>query len=163
MSAVLSVDGLFRYELRRSCGLGEGKVTWVMFNPSTADAEVNDPTIRRCIDFSQRWGFAEMIVVNLLPIRSPDPKEAWAWHRSYTDFGYPAPEFFTNAEYIDRAADESEKVIAAWGSLAGDLGWSTRDNHAIAFWCLGINSDGQPKHPLYVAKAQPLIPLEVSR
>jgi hypothetical protein len=134
MSAVLSVDGLFRYELRRSCGLGEGKVTWVMFNPSTA----------------------EMIVVNLLPIRSPDPKEAWAWHRRYIDFGYPAPEFFTNADYIDRAADESEKVVAAWGSLAKDLGWATRDNHAIDFWCLGVNSDGQPKHPLYVAKDTPL-------
>lgn len=160
MSAVLSPDGLYRYELRRSCGLLGGKVTWIMFNPSTADSEVNDPTIRRCLDFSQRWGFSEMIVVNLLPIRSPNPKAAWEWYRRITDVGQPymGSGYYENQEYIARAARESERVIAAWGSLAGDLGWSLRDNREWFgdLYCLGINADGQPKHPLYVPRLKEL-------
>jgi hypothetical protein len=54
VSAVFSEDRTLRYELRRSCGLGGGTVMWVMFNPSMADEEVNDPTIRRVIDFEER-------------------------------------------------------------------------------------------------------------
>jgi hypothetical protein len=36
-----------------------------MLNPSTADAEVEDPTIRRCIGYSHAWGFAGIVVINL--------------------------------------------------------------------------------------------------
>lgn len=166
MSAVFSEDRKLRYELRRSCGLGVGTVMWVMFNPSTADEEANDPTIRRVIDFSHRWGFAEVSVVNLLPIRSPDPSEAWAWYRSVTAAGQPplGCGYFENWNHIEKIALEMDpsvdKIVAAWGSLAGDLGWSFRDNSLIEeLWCLGLNSDGQPKHPLYVAKTTELVPL----
>lgn len=162
MSAVFSPDRTLRYELRRSCGLGEGTVMWIMFNPSTADEEANDPTIRRVIDFSQRWGFAELVVVNLLPIRSSNPKDAWAWYRSITDVGQPhmGSGFYENWRHIEKIWSDVEDVtiVAAWGSLAGHLGDDFREN----WWgnedllCLGVNADGQPKHPLYVAKATPL-------
>lgn len=166
MSAVFSDDRTLRYELRRSCGLGEGTVMWIMFNPSTADEEANDPTIRRVIDFSQRWGFADLVVVNLLPIRSPNPKDAWAWYRGLREIGQPpmGSGFFENWNHIEKIAAEmspvSDAVVAAWGSLAGHLGWTFRDNCLIEdMSCLGINADGQPKHPLYVAKTTELVPL----
>ena len=50
-----------------------------MLNPSTADETTDDPTIRRVIDFSRRWGFSRLIVVKLVPLRSTDPKAALAW------------------------------------------------------------------------------------
>lgn len=154
MSAVFSADRLLRFELRRKTGLGSGRVTFVMFNPSTADEESNDPTIRRCIGFANRWGFGELVVVNLLPIRSPDPAEAWRWYRSL--IGAPPSELATNAYYIRRSAEQSDVTVAAWGSIAKSIGWDARDKFSIDFQCLGVNSDGQPKHPLYVAKSTEL-------
>jgi hypothetical protein len=45
MSAVLSVDGLYRYRLSRAWGRGPS-LAFIMLNPSTADAGIDDPTIR---------------------------------------------------------------------------------------------------------------------
>ena len=40
-------------------------VSFIMLNPSRADAEVNDPTITRCINFALSWGYGRLEVVNL--------------------------------------------------------------------------------------------------
>lgn len=55
-AAVLSPCGLYRYRLERSWGAGP-RICWVMLNPSTADADTDDPTIRRCVRFSRDAGF----------------------------------------------------------------------------------------------------------
>lgn len=49
----------YRYTLRRVWrSVDEPRVvTWVLLNPSTADEFASDPTIRRCMGFSQEWGF----------------------------------------------------------------------------------------------------------
>ena len=49
-----------------------------MLNSSTADETTDDPTIRRVVDFSRRWGFSQLIVVKLAPLRSTDPKKGRA-------------------------------------------------------------------------------------
>lgn len=154
MSAVLSRDGLYRFELRRRCGLLGGKVCWIMFNPSTADSETNDPTIRRCMDFSQRWGYAEMIVVNLLPLRSSNPKEAMRFFDGPPWNG----EWFANLDYLQRATVEADRTIAAWGSFGSwrDIGDSTRDNAQVCLYTLGLTKTGQPRHPLYVPRSRTL-------
>ena len=46
-----------------------------MLNPSTADAEVDDATTRRCIDLSSGWGFGAVVIVNLFGYISTDPKK----------------------------------------------------------------------------------------
>jgi len=51
---------------------------WVMFiglNPSTADEKTNDPTVRRCIGFAQRWGYSGMFMCNAYTLVSTDPKK----------------------------------------------------------------------------------------
>lgn len=56
--------------------LGEPKsCVFAMLNPSTADAEMDDPTIRRCVAFAKAWGYDRMEVVNLFAWRATDPKE----------------------------------------------------------------------------------------
>ena len=76
-SAVLSECGLYRYRLDRRWADGP-TCGFIMLNPSTADAEVDDPTIRRCIGFAKREACGALIVVNIYPLRATKPADLWA-------------------------------------------------------------------------------------
>ena len=86
-----------------------------MLNPSTADAERDDPTIRRCIGFSRAWGFGGAEMVNLFALRSTDPGRL----REAADPVGPG-----NVAHIADAARGATQVIAAWGAfpLAAEQG-----------------------------------------
>lgn len=141
-SAVLSDDGLYRYELTRTWSSAPS-VSFVMLNPSTADASLDDPTIRRCIGFARSWGHGGIRVVNLYALRSTDPKALW---------GAPDPVGPDNDEYLRRAAVSGGPLIAAWG------GHARADRVAAvlalpgleALQALGVTKAGQPRHPLYL-------------
>ena len=144
-SAVFSEDETYRYLLTRTWG-PRPYVTWVMLNPSTADHEVNDPTIVRCMNFSRRWGLGGLTVVNLYGLRSTDPA-ALASH--------PDPVGPENDRVIAGNCEPPQMVIAAWGS-----GFRQQDRPAKVaaifaaagrkLLCLGVTKDGHPRHPLYV-------------
>ena len=73
--ATWSEDRKYRYSLiRRSGFVGDSMVLFIMLNPSTADEDNNDPTIRRCVGFANRWGYDWLYICNLSPLRSTDPK-----------------------------------------------------------------------------------------
>lgn len=145
-TAVLSDCGRYRYELRRRWGDGP-ELEWVMLNPSKADASRNDPTIRRCIRFSQAWGFAAIVVHNLFAWRATDPREL-----ARTD----DPVGPQNREFLSAGA---EVTVAAWGAHPAAAGWWTgRPNTRPRLLCLGVNDNGSPKHPLYVAAGAELAP-----
>lgn len=59
----------YRYSLYREWGTG-GLCTFVLLNPSTADAVNDDPTNRRCINFAKQWGFGAVCHVNLFAYRT---------------------------------------------------------------------------------------------
>lgn len=73
--AVLSDCGRYRYRLWRLWNADAPVMVWVMLNPSTADADTDDPTIRKCIGFAKAHGYGGIIVVNLFAWRATDPKE----------------------------------------------------------------------------------------
>jgi len=56
MTATISPCGKYRYFLSREIGQELGVATFIMLNPSTADATKNDPTIRKCMGFARKWG-----------------------------------------------------------------------------------------------------------
>lgn len=150
MSAVLSPCGTYRYHLRREWLTGEGTACWIMLNPSTADAELDDPTIRRVVGFSQRWGFAAAEVVNLYAYRATDPKAMRAAERSGVDVVGP-----DNDDWIVEAAYDARLVIAGWG--AHEPAGSARSMAVVELladragqraWSLGVSRSGQPRHPL---------------
>lgn len=124
----------------------------MMLNPSTADASIDDPTIRRCRGFAKLWGCNGLTVVNLYALRSTDPKQLWA---SMDSIGH------YNDNWLRRLVKEHTDVVCAWGAKAapdrvGDFCRmvSLLD---VRLWCLGTNKDGSPKHPLYVKADTPLI------
>ena len=147
----------YRYTLRREIpGLGfEGTVLFVMLNPSTADDNVDDPTIRRCVGFATRWGFARLEVGNLYAQRATDPAGLFA---SDDPVG---PE---NALYLDAMAGRATEVIVAWGATphpfpkrAKDILWRL-EFLAGSVRCLGQTKHLHPRHPLYVRRDARRVP-----
>lgn len=147
MSAVISECGRYRYALWRDVGAlgGNGTALFVMHNPSTADAELDDPTIRRCVGFARDWGYARLAVGNLYAWRATDPQELLLAPRDPV-----GPE---NDEWLRRLVRGAELVVAAWGARVPD-------DYPIAdvmrlhdqWRCLGMTAGGLPRHPLYVKK-----------
>lgn len=142
-TAVLSPCGSYRYELTRTWAKGS-RVGWIMLNPSTADAEVDDPTIRRCIGFARTWGYGGIVVRNLYALRATNPRDLWR---------HDDPVGPDNDAYLRDAAPDAI-TVCAWGTNAtwhrtqqvvGSLivaGASLRH--------LGCTKSGQPRHPLYL-------------
>ncbi len=144
-------QGQLRFTLeRRLSYLETARILWVMLNPSTATVTHNDRTIRRCIGFSKRWGYGQMTVVNLSPLRATKPKHL----RPISD-----TDFVFNLVRIGAAIQNAHGVILAYGGNVGQiprgdlavqyLRWRQSD---VQYLCLGRNADNPPKHPLYVRK-----------
>ncbi len=157
-AAVLSPCGAFRYLLTRRLGAGTKLATFVMLNPSTADADRDDATIPKCVGFARRWGCAGLQVVNLFAFRATDPADM----RKADDPVGPE-----NAAWIGRAIREagSGPVVCAWGYHGAYRGQDLVILRLLKTWrvapvALQVTKHGQPKHPLYVPYgAQPIIHL----
>ena len=73
--AIFDINGRYRYSLWRAWSSYHPRIAFVLLNPSTADEQRNDPTIRRCIGFARAWNFGSMEVVNLFAYRTTDCRE----------------------------------------------------------------------------------------
>lgn len=105
--AVISDCKKYRYMLRRTWDYGQPRCLYVMLNPSTADAEVDDATIRSCIRLAKGMGYGSFEVVNLYGLRSRDPGEL---EKAADPIG---PD---NATISDAAIQRCDIVICAWGA-----------------------------------------------
>jgi hypothetical protein len=147
--AVLSDCGRYRFSLWRRVEPtifdgNLGNCLFVMNNPSTADANEDDPTIRRVKAFAASWGFSKVYVANTNPFRSTDPKKAIV----------PLDNVFAeNDAWLRKLARTCQWVVAAWGTKAYptlaaralNVLTECRDVRALA-----LSKDGTPKHPLYL-------------
>lgn len=156
MDAKLSADGLYRYRLDRGWPGGVGRIVWILCNPSTADASKNDPTLRKVLYYSQLWGFNGLTVVNMFAWRATKPKELVAQMKAGVDITGPE-----NDVEIRAALQDAQALVLGWGSLAPRLRHLVAERTALILAMvreagispmhLGINDDGSPKHPLYLA------------
>lgn len=142
--AVLSEDGQYRYNLWRGRDEGErGRVLFVGLNPSTADAEKDDPTIRRCVRFARDWGYGGIWMANLYAYRSTDPKALL----SAADPVGP-----DNDHWLASLAMRAQLTVAAWGAWPGPN--PHRPAHVMdlmgALHVLGLTKAQAPRHPLYM-------------
>lgn len=150
--AVISEDGRYRYRLYREWSRGPGTLLWVMLNPSTADAEKDDATIRRCREFARSWGYSRMYVGNLFAYRETAPEKVWAAERAGTDIVGPH-----NDAHLQALVQLVDHVVVAWGAMAA---WAPeRVAHVTSLiydgkrgmTALGITRSGHPCHPLRLA------------
>lgn len=163
-SAVISECGLYRYELRRVWDEQKPLCAWIMLNPSTADAEQDDPTIRKCIGFAQRWGCGGILIGNLFAFRATKPRDLW----KADDPRGPNNEF-----HLERIIESTPALILAWGGMPNR---SAFQRAARALYphqvmtrvlpggsrpvCFGRTQGQyqQPRHPLMLAYTTALVP-----
>ena len=154
--AVLSADGNYRYQLSRCWNSALPHLVFLMLNPSTADAEVNDATIRRCISFAQAAGYGGLLVINLYALRSRHPRLL----QTHAD---PIGEL--NDDHLRAVVGRFRQVVCAWGAV-GSASRIQRLRDVVrlihkaegSLLCLGTTRDGNPRHPLYLASSCVLHP-----
>lgn len=161
MSAIISPCGLYRYRLARGLGQDGPTVLFLMVNPSTADAEHDDPTIRKCIGFAKKLGAGELLVGNKFAFRATDVREL---RRANDPVG---PE---NDAHLRAMMYEADTIIVAWGAL-NKLPEALRgrwkevvriadalrpEAGPVDLLAIGTNDDGHPKHPLMPGYDSPI-------
>lgn len=155
--ALISDDQVYRYNLWRRWGDGL-LLGYCMMNPSTADADLDDQTIRRCCYFAKREGYGGIYVVNLYAFRATQQKDLW-FHRG----GGVGPE---NDQHI-AAAIQNERIgafVAAWGALpelARGRQYKVRTMFRDAgrdLGCLGLTKKNWPRHPARLGNSVEIVP-----
>jgi hypothetical protein len=158
--AEFSPCGQYRYWLSRDWGwrrFTDGRepfALWIGMNPSTAEANIDDPTIRREMSFTKAMRLDCYVKVNVMDYRATDPKRLLG-----IDVLPCSPD---NAVNIGKFAKRAERVIAAWGALPKPLRHYAdavlRELDGVTIYCMGRTADGSPRHPLYLSRdAKPLI------
>ena len=147
-SAVISECGKYRYELTRVWDADLPMVCFIGLNPSTADAEKDDATIRKCIGFATRWGYGGILMLNLFAFRTVSPAVLKAARKHGEDVvGRWNPTNDLVTRYLARCNNEIP-VIACWGRHEEGYGLHTASAWPYPMQCLGRNKDGSPRHPL---------------
>ncbi len=166
--ACISDCGRYRYALNRTWAGGVPNVAiFAMLNPSTADADIDDPTIRRCVAFAKSWGCNGLDVVNLFSLRATDPKELL--RVSHDEAVGPLTMEAWERTIIEARRFGEPTDVAAGGALHRSLrhqadtalGWL--DGWGVRVHCLGLTKEGLPRHPLYLPKTAPLRSLDGAR
>ncbi len=124
-----------------------------MVNPSTATAETDDATIRRCIGFARRMDARSLVVANLFALRSTDIRGL----RTVADPIGPE-----NNDHLRTIARSHGRIIVAWGPLAKmppafrhrpAFVADTMRRAGATLFALAVCQDGQPAHPLMLPNA----------
>ena len=143
-TACIDETGDYRYKLSRIWNSDEPMVMFIMLNPNTADANVDDPTIRRCIGFAKSWGYGGLWVGNLFALRSPHHEDLLL---------ADDPVGSQNNAALNSMADRSDLVVAAWSAFAAKFPAreaQVREMFGPRLYCLATTKGGHPQHPVYL-------------
>lgn len=147
-TATLSSCQQYRYSLERIWETSDHLLLVVGLNPSTADADEDDPTIRRCVGFAKRLGFSGLLVANLFAARSTSPLGL----KNFAD-----PIGADNDLWLTRLQSRAARIVVAWGN-GGSLG--SRSGEVLKLlrdpYCFGKTQSGHPRHPLYLRGTSPI-------
>jgi len=106
--AEFSVCGRYRLWLSRAWYdplAPRGYVLWIGMNPSTAEADIDDPTIRKEMHYTKAMGFCGYVKCNVMDYRATSPKALLSAY----------PRSSQNLPCIVMHARQSERVLRARG------------------------------------------------
>lgn len=164
MSAVISPCGMYRYRLERTVGMVGPVYAFFGINPSTADASIDDQTVKKWIGFTKLWGGSRFIVGNVSPYRSKDVKRLAAATR-WLDIGRE------NQRHILAICDEADVLVPCWGdrgkvpkSMHNEIDelMSLLTGTRKPVMHFGLTKGGGPMHPQMLAYATKLQPWKQS-
>lgn len=141
--AVFSPCRVWRYQLWRIWDKSKPALNVIGLNPSTADEQKNDPTIRRCINFAKSWNYGGLLMTNAFAFRATLPKDM----RKAEDPIGP-----DNDRWLKETAASAGLVVAAWGVNGR---FRERDKAICAMipglHCFRLSQKTRmPEHPLYL-------------
>ncbi|MGF6609376.1 hypothetical protein OKW45_004298 [Paraburkholderia sp. WSM4175] len=159
MSAILSECGTYRYRLERriETAVTSHTVAYIGMNPSTADATLDDATVRKWRGFTIRYGGSHFVVGNLFAYRATDVCELAAARDPV------GPE---NDEHLRAIMANADVVIPCWGireKVPRALRYRFDQVEAMLLdsgrqiKTFGFSKYGDPLHPLRLAYSTPLV------
>ena len=143
--AIISRDNNYRYQLWRIWDDSLPKVLFIMHNPSTADAEKDDKTITRCINFAKSWGCGGLYVGNIFPFRETNPAKLKRHSIDTLEM------YRYNQLHIDIMKNTCSIHVLAYGNPVDNrftVDFITKYNDCQ---CLKVLKNGNPGHPLYLS------------
>jgi len=160
-AADISPCGRFRYRLARRWAAGPALV-FIMLNPSKADGDIDDPTVRKCIGFAKRLGYSGVEIVNLFAYRATDPADL-------KRAGYPVGDENDAAimAAVMLAVIFGKPVVCAWGAHARSTEGQQRVRQVMELLrfvkadakALKLSDDRTPWHPLMLSYDSQLVDL----
>lgn len=159
MAAIISECGKYRYRLDRDVSPVFGGPVYAFFgvNPSTADASIDDATVRKWRGFVTRWGGSRFIVGNVFAYRATDVRELAKTQ---------APIGPLNEPHLREICEEADILVPCWGDR-GKLPKDLRQHldYAMAYLgymgkpvkAFGLSKSGDPLHPLMLGYDTPLV------
>lgn len=135
-------------------------------NPSTAEPNNLDPTLRRVSSFALSHGYDSWVMFNVYPYRDKDPDNL--------PLNLDDTEHETNVRLIHKVLSEYQ-TIDIWAAFGNNI--FSRDN-LMPYWknivhnlsdfdinwlATTVNVSGAPKHPLYEKVDKEFIPFDMNR
>lgn len=147
-NAIISACGKYRYSLSRIWDETLPTVLFIGLNPSTADADNDDPTIHKLRRYCQQWGYGGFEIVNLFAFRSSKPE-------ALIPLGNKAigP---NNPDYISAGLEKHSITVCMWGKNANLISstvttiWTQTLANKVGIKCFKLNQDGSPMHPRFL-------------
>lgn len=168
------IDGIYRYKLTRFWRPHAPKLAVIMFNPSTADAYEDDPTILKVCHHAAAHGYGGVMVFNLFAFRATQPKDLFD---AISAHGLQYAIGPKNLAIIGQNLRFNRPdILLAWGALAaatprvrehavmlaqGITKIAKRDN--LKVFTLALTKKGIPAHPLYLLADAKMQPFAVDR
>lgn len=156
-AAILSPCGLYRYRLDRQIADTGPVYAFFGINPSTADADTDDHTVRKWIGFCRKWGASRFIVGNVFAYRSTDVA-------ALANIRDPHGEDI--GDHITDIISEADVLVPCWGRTSKvppelreffDILLDALTSSGKPVKCFGLTKDGDPLHPLMLSYDTPLI------